>query len=222
MGMSIRVKICGLTTAETLRAAVEAGADFVGLVAYPRSPRAVSPLRAAALLEETGVARSRSVKVVAVTVDPDDALLKGIADWIAPDFIQLHGAETPERAAEVRAITGAGIIKCTSVSSAADVAAASAWNEAADYLMFDARTPEGSSLPGGMGVSFDWSILAGRAFAKPWFLAGGLNAGNVGQALTQSGAPMVDVSSGVERAPGVKEPALITAFVEAVRAASPR
>ena len=220
--MTPLVKICGLTTAETLRAAVDAGADFVGVVAYPRSPRAVSPLRAAAVLEGAGMTRERAAKVVAVTVDPDDALLRGIADWIAPDFIQLHGSETPERAAQVRAITGAGIIKCIPVSGAADLDAAADWAEAADHLMFDARTPEGASLPGGMGVSFDWSMLKGRTFARPWFLAGGLDAGNVAGALAASGAPMVDVSSGVERAPGVKEPALIAAFVEAVRAASPR
>ncbi len=220
--MKTLVKICGLTTPETLRAAVEAGADFVGLVAYPRSPRAVSALRATAVLEGAGMTREGASKVVAVTVDADDVLLKEIADWIAPDFIQLHGSETPERAAQVRAITGAGIIKCIPVSSPADLDATAGWNDAADHLMFDARTPEGSSLPGGMGVSFDWSIMQGRTFARPWFLAGGLNAGNVGSAVALSGAPMVDVSSGVERAPGVKEPALIAAFVEAVRAASPR
>lgn len=216
------VKICGLTTPQTLRAAVDAGADFVGLVAYPPSPRAVSPQRAAAVLEDAGMATERPVRVVAVTVDPDDALLKGIAEWFAPDFIQLHGSETPERADQVRAITGAGIIKSIPVSGPADLDAADAWSEAADHLLFDARTPEGSSLPGGMGLSFDWSMMQGRTFARPWFLAGGLSAGNVAQALAASGAPMLDVSSGVESAPGVKEPALIAAFVQAVRAASPR
>lgn len=220
--MNTQVKICGLTTLATLRAAVDAGADFVGLVAYPRSPRAVSPLRAAALLEEAGMARERPAKLVAVTVNADDDLLKEIADQIAPDFIQLHGAETPARADQVRTITGAGIIKCIPVSGPDDLAAADAWDEAADHLMFDARTPEGSSLPGGMGLSFDWTLLKARAFARPWFLAGGLNPHNAAKALTASGAPMLDVSSGVESAPGVKEPALIAAFVEAVRATSPR
>ena len=220
--MKTQVKICGLTTPATLRAAVDAGADFVGLVAYPRSPRAVSPLRAAALLEEAGMARERPAKLVAVTVNADDDLLKEIADQIAPDFIQLHGAETPARADQVRTVTGAEIIKCIPVSGPDDLAAADAWDEAADHLMFDARTPEGSSLPGGMGLSFDWTLLKARAFARPWFLAGGLNPHNAAQALTASGAPMLDVSSGVESAPGVKEPALIAAFVEAVRATSPR
>ncbi|MEH6664237.1 MAG: phosphoribosylanthranilate isomerase [Brevundimonas sp.] len=220
--MAARVKICGLSTPETLRAAVDAGADFVGLVAYARSPRAVEPGGAAALLEAAGLAGARSAKVVAVTVDPDDALLEALAGGMAPDLIQLHGAETPARAAQVRAITGAGIIKCLSVSGPADLEAAEAWSEAADHLMFDARTPEGASLPGGMGLSFDWSMLKGRVFARPWFLAGGLTPDNVAQALDASGAPMLDVSSGVESAPGVKEPALIAAFVEAVRATSPR
>ncbi|MFN3536267.1 MAG: phosphoribosylanthranilate isomerase, partial [Brevundimonas sp.] len=135
---------------------------------------------------------------------------------------QLHGAETPERAGQVRAITGAGIIKCIPVSGPADLETVSVWSAAADHLMFDARTPEGSSLPGGMGLSFDWTMLKGRTFARPWFLAGGLNPDNAAQALAASGAPMLDVSSGVESAPGVKEPALIAAFVEAVRATSPR
>ena len=221
--MDIRVKICGLTTPETLRAAVDAGADLVGLVAYPRSPRAVAPRQAAALLEEAGMGGgARPVKVVAVTVNPDARPLRNIAGGMAPDFIQLHGSETPERAGQVRAITGAGIIKCIPVSGPADLEVAAAWSEAADHLMFDARTPEGSSLPGGLGMSFDWTMLKGRTFARPWFLAGGLNPDNVAQALTASGAPMLDVSSGVESAPGVKEPALIAAFLEAVRATSPR
>jgi phosphoribosylanthranilate isomerase len=220
--MGALVKICGLSTPETLRGAVEAGADFVGLVAYPRSPRAVAPKRAAALLEAGGLAGARPVKVVAVTVDPDDALLEELAEGMAPDFIQLHGSETPERADQVRAITGAGIIKCIPVSGPADLDAADLWSDAADHLMFDARTPQGSSLPGGMGLSFDWSMLKGRTFASPWFLAGGLNPDNAARALSASGAPMLDVSSGVESAPGVKEPALIAAFVEAVRATSPR
>ena len=219
--MSARVKICGLTTPGTARAAVEAGADFVGLVIYPPSPRALSPQQAEAMLREAGIARERSAKVVAVTVDPDDALLEAIAACIAPDFVQLHGSETPERAEQVRGVADAGIIKCVSVCGPADLAAADEWAEAADHLMFDARTPQGSRLPGGMGLSFDWAMLQGRTFARPWFLAGGLNAGNVGEALGRSGAPMVDVSSGVESAPGVKEPALIAAFVKAVRAAFP-
>lgn len=213
-------KICGVTTPDAVRAAVDGGAAFIGVVAFPRSPRAVSPLRAAALLEETGLARreGRPVQVVAVTVDADDALLAAIRDWIAPDHIQLHGAETIERAAQARAITGAGIIKALAVSEAADLDAAAAWAEAADHLLFDARAPSGASRPGGYGAAFDWSLLAGRRFPRPWFLAGGLDPDNVAGAVAASGAPLVDVSSGVERAPGVKDPILIRAFLDAVKA----
>lgn len=217
-------KICGVTTPEAMRAAVDGGAAFVGVVAYPRSPRLVSPLRAAALLEESGMAKreDRRVKIVAVTVNADDGLLAGIRDWIAPDYIQLHGAETLERAAQVRELTGAGIVRALPVSTPADLDAASAWEEVADHLLFDARPPEGSLLPGGVGARFDWSILSGRRFGKPWFLAGGLDADTVAEAVRISGAPMVDVSSGVESAPGVKEPVLVRAFLDAVKAASPR
>lgn len=217
-------KICGVTTPDAMRAAVDGGAAFVGVVAYPRSPRLVSPLRAAALLEESGMAKheDRRVKIVAVTVNADDGLLKGIRDWIAPDYIQLHGSETLERAAQARELTGAGIIRALPVSTPADLEAASAWEEAADHLLFDARPPEGALLPGGVGARFDWSILSGRRFSKPWFLAGGLDADNAAEAIRISGAPMVDVSSGVESAPGVKEPVLVRAFLDAVKAASPR
>jgi phosphoribosylanthranilate isomerase len=215
-GMTL-AKICGVTTPEAMRAAVQGRAAFVGVVAYPRSPRRVSPLRAAALLEQTGLAlpEGRAIKVVAVTVDADDGLLAGIRDWIMPDYVQLHGSETPERADQVRALTGAGIIRALPVSTAADIDAALAWEDHVDHLMFDARPPEGSLLPGGVGASFDWSLLSGRRFARPWFLAGGLNPANVAGAVALSGAPMVDVSSGVESAPGVKDNGLIAAFLSA-------
>lgn len=209
-------KICGLTTADSIATAIAHGAAFIGLVAYPTSPRHVSPLRAAAVLEQAGLARDRPVKVVAVTVNADDALLKSIADWIAPDLVQLHGSETPEQAARARQITGAGIIKALAVSTPDDLEAAAAFEPVADYLMFDARTPPGT-LPGGMGLSFDWSMLAGRRFGRPWFLAGGLNPGNVAQAVRATGAPLVDVSSGVESAPGVKDLGLIADFLRALK-----
>ena len=209
------VKICGLTTPETLDAALAGGAALVGAVMFPKSPRHIEPLHAATLFER---ARGRA-KVVAVTVDPDDALLTGIALILKPDLIQLHGSETPERAAKVRMLTGAGIVKALPVRTAADLEAAKAWEEAADHLMFDARPPEGSALPGGVGASFDWSLLTGRSFRRPWFLAGGLGPGNVVEAIRVTGAPLVDVSSGVESAPGVKDPARIAAFLDAVRIA---
>ena len=207
------IKICGLTTVETLDAALDGGADFVGAVVFAKSPRHIAPQDAGALFER---ARGRA-GIVAVTVDADDALLEAIARTLRPDFIQLHGAETPARAEAVRALTGAGVIKALPIREAGDFVAADEWDYHADHLMFDARPPEGSALPGGVGHSFDWTLLADRAFRHPWFLAGGLNPDNVGKALRITGAPMVDVSSGVESAPGVKDPGRIAAFIRAVR-----
>ncbi|RZJ39816.1 MAG: phosphoribosylanthranilate isomerase [Brevundimonas sp.] len=207
-----RAKICGLTTPETLDAALTGGAAFVGAVVFPKSPRHIDPLHAATLFAR---ARGRA-QVVAVTVDADDALLTEIALILKPDLIQLHGSETPGRATQVRTLTGAGIIRALSVRTAADIDAAQVWEPVADHLMFDARPPEGSVLPGGVGASFDWTLLAGRSFHRPWFLAGGLDPANVAGAVRISGAPLVDVSSGVESAPGVKDPARIAAFLHAV------
>ncbi len=208
-------KICGLTTPETLDAALAGGAAFVGAVVFPKSPRHLEPVHAATLFER---ARNRA-RIVAVTVDADDALLTALALVLKPDLIQLHGSETPERARQVRTLTGAAIVKALPVRTAADLDAASDWGEVVDHLMFDARPPEGSDLPGGVGARFDWTLLAGRAFRRPWFLAGGLAPDNVADAVRISGAPMVDVSSGVETAPGVKDPGLIAAFLEAARSA---
>ncbi|WP_296165883.1 phosphoribosylanthranilate isomerase [uncultured Brevundimonas sp.] len=206
------VKICGLTTPETLDAALDHGAAFVGAVVFPKSPRHIEPLHAATLFER---ARGRA-KIVAVTVDADERLLTEIALILKPDLIQLHGQETPERAEQVRRLTGAGIIKAVPVSTPDDLLAADVWGDVADHLMFDARPPEGSDLPGGMGARFDWSMMQGRSYRRPWFLAGGLNPENAAQAAAISGAPMLDVSSGVESAPGVKDAARIAAFLQAV------
>jgi len=205
-------KICGLTTPDTLDTALEFGAAFVGAVVFPRSPRHIDPLHAATLFER---ARGRA-GIVAVTVDADDALLTEIALILKPDLIQLHGRETPERAAEVRRLTGAGIIKALPVSTPEDLEAAGPWEAVADHLMFDARPPEGSDLPGGVGARFDWAMMQGRRYRNPWFLAGGLNPDNAAQAAAISGAPMLDVSSGVESAPGVKDSARIAAFLQAL------
>lgn len=205
-------KICGLTTPETLDAALDHGAAFVGAVIFEKSPRHLEPLHAATLFDRV---RGRA-KIVAVVVDPSDLLLTTLALSLRPDLIQLHGRETPARAVEVRRLTKAGIIKALPVREAADLDGAGDWTEAADHLMFDARPPEGASLPGGVGHAFDWTLLAGRAFARPWFLAGGLDPDNVAQAISVTGAPLVDTSSGVESAPGVKEPARIAAFLSAV------
>ena len=207
------VKICGLPTPDTLDAALDHGAAFVGAVVFPKSPRHIDPLHAATLFER---ARGR-VKIVAVTVDADDALLTEIALILKPDLIQLHGSETPERAVEARRLTGAGIIKALPVSTPADLQSADTWGDVADHLMFDARPPEGSDLPGGVGARFDWTMMQGRTYRHPWFLAGGLNPQNAAQAAAISGAPMLDVSSGVESAPGVKDSARIAAFLDAVR-----
>lgn len=206
------VKICGLTTPDTLDAALDHGAAFVGAVVFPKSPRHIDPLHAATLFER---ARGRA-KIVAVTVDADDRLLTEIGLILKPDLIQLHGHETPGRAKQVRRLTGAGIIKALPVSTPADLQAADIWEGVADHLMFDARPPEGSDLPGGMGARFDWSMMQGRTYRRPWFLAGGLNPENAARAAAISGAPMLDVSSGVESAPGVKDAARIAAFLQAV------
>lgn len=208
-------KICGLTTPETLDAALTGGAAFVGAVLFPKSPRHIDPLHAATLFER---ARGRA-RVVAVTVDADDALLTEIALILKPDLIQLHGQESTQRAEQARALTGAGIVKALPIRVHEDFAEAEAWEPFVDHLMFDAKPPEGSTLPGGVGARFDWTLLADRAFRRPWFVAGGLTPANVAEAVRISGAPMVDVSSGVESAPGVKEPALIAEFLKAVKTA---
>ena len=206
------VKICGLTTADTLDAALDNGAAFVGAVMFVRSPRNIAPADAAVLFER---ARGRA-KIVAVTVDADDDLLVQIGRTLKPDLIQLHGHETPERGQQVRGLTGARIIKALPVSAPVDLEAAAMWARVADHLMFDARPPEGSDLPGGVGASFDWAMMQGQTYDRPWFLAGGLNPGNAAQAASISGAPLLDVSSGVESAPGVKDAGLIAAFLKAV------
>lgn len=162
-------KICGLTTADTLDAALAGGAAFVGAVVFPKSPRHIAPLHGATLFER---ARGRA-KVVAVTVDADDALLTEIALILKPDLIQLHGHETRERAERARMLTGAGIIKVLPIRTAEDFAGAGAREPVVDHLMFDAKPPEGSHLPGGVGARFDWALLADRAFRRPWFVAGG-------------------------------------------------
>ncbi len=208
MAMTL-AKICGLSEPETLEAALHGGAAYVGAVIFPKSPRHIPPREAGYLFERA----RRHARIVAVVVNPDDALLAEIALSLRPHFIQLHGDETPQRAAEVRRLTGSGIIKALPIRDEADLAAAADWDGVADHLLFDARVPAGSDLPGGVGASFDWQLMANRAFAANWFLAGGLNPQNIARAVQVSGAPMVDVSSGVESAPGVKDVALIREFL---------
>lgn len=210
----IEAKICGLSTPETVDAALAAGAAFLGFNFFAKSPRYVTTDLAARLAQP---AQSGPAKVVAVTVDPDDNLVDEIARVLKPDMIQLHGHESPARVSEIKARTGLGVIKVLSVSDASDIDAAAAYEGLVDHLMFDARPPKGSDLPGGMGAQFDWDLLAGRRYSRPYFLAGGLDPWNLSEAVRRSGAPMVDVSSGVERGPGLKDPALIQAFLDAVK-----
>lgn len=208
-------KICGLSTPETVAAALDGGAAFIGFNFFPPSPRHVTPDAAARLAPP---ARGKAT-IVAVTVDPDDDLVDRLMATLRPDLIQLHGRETPSRAREIAARAGVGVIKALPVSESADLDAARAFDSVVEHLMFDAKPPPDAQMPGGLGSAFDWTILAGRRFARPYLLAGGLDPWNVGEALRQSGAPIVDVSSGVERGPGIKDPGLISAFLEAVRRA---
>ncbi len=210
--MPTEVKICGLSQEESVDSALEAGADFVGFVFFPPSPRNIAPERAAALAKR---ARGRA-GIVALTVDADDALLRAISESLRPDLLQLHGRETPERVAEVNALYGCATMKALLVATRDDLAAAGGYAAAARFLV-DAKPPKDATRPGGNAVAFDWSILEGFAPAKPWLLAGGLGPDNVANALLRTGAPGVDVSSGVESAPGKKDPDLIRAFIRAVR-----
>jgi phosphoribosylanthranilate isomerase len=212
--VTVKVKICGVRTAAILDAAVSAGADYVGLVLFSKSPRNLSLEQAAGLAE---AARDR-VRTVAVMVDPGDDFIDAVAERVRPDILQLHGTETPDRVAALKARTGLPAIKAIPVGEAADVALADAY-EAADQILFDAKAAPGAVLPGGNGVVFEWSVLT-RA-RTPFALSGGLHPGNVADAVRQTGAAMFDVSSGVETAPGVKDAALITQFIAAARGAAP-
>ena len=213
--MALKAKICGVSTPEAARAALEGGAGWLGFVFFPKSPRNMS-LEAAARLAEP--IRGRA-KVVALLVDPTDAEVDEVARGLQPDLIQLHGKESPARTREIAARAGCGIIKALPVAEASDLAAAGAYEGLVEHLMFEGKPPKDAALPGGAGRAFDWSLMSGRRFARPWFLAGGLDPWNVAEAARVSGAPLVDVSSGVERGPGLKDPALITAFLDAVRRA---
>ncbi len=209
--MNITAKICGINDAAAMQTAVDAGARFVGLVFYPPSPRALEPDAAAALadLVPAGVTK------VGLFVDPEDTLLDHVRDKVSLDMVQLHGAESPERCRSVRSRTGLPVMKAIKVASADDLAAADDYDGAVDWLMFDAKAPAdmANALPGGNALAFDWTLLAGRDWPVPWMLAGGINAGNVAEAVAASGATVVDVSSGVEVAPGRKDPARIRAFL---------
>ncbi|GLT01965.1 N-(5'-phosphoribosyl)anthranilate isomerase [Sphingobium jiangsuense] len=209
----IAIKICGLSTPETLDAAIGAGASHVGFVHFAKSPRHVEAEQLAALARRV----PGHVAKVGVMVEPEDALLDLILRAGSLDAVQLHGKEPPERVAALRArFPQIRFWKAVPVKTAADIAAADRYRDAADLILFDARTPDGADLPGGMGLRFDWTLLQGRPPAGPWGLSGGLDPANVGQAIRLTGAPLVDISSGVESAPGIKDVDKIVAFCNAV------
>ncbi|MEY1554334.1 phosphoribosylanthranilate isomerase [Yoonia sp. R2331] len=215
MTSDIAVKICGLKTPDTIAAAADAGARYIGLNFFAKSPRSVTVDQAAALALHVplGVAK------VALVVDVDDATLDVIVDKALPDIIQLHGHETPTRVAAVKARYGLPVMKVVGVAEAADLAELDTHLGVADQILVDAKAPKGADLPGGNGLVFDWTLLHGRRWPVPWMLAGGLTPGNVAEAIRQTGVRQVDVSSGVETAPGVKDPALMAAFCAAARGA---
>lgn len=212
----VRVKICGLTRPADVEAAVAAGAAYVGFVFFPPSPRHLAPqaARALALAVPPGVVK------VALTVDAGDDALDALLAEVPADMLQLHGRESPARVAEVRARTGLPVMKAVGIAEAADLARIAPYEAVADQILVDAKPPPGAALPGGNGLSFDWGLIAGRRWARPWMLAGGLTPATVAEAVRRTGARQVDVSSGVEAAPGVKDPALIAAFIAAAEAAA--
>lgn len=214
--MTTTAKICGLSTPEAVAAAVEGRASHIGFMFFPKSPRNIAPEAAGRLAPP---ARAKGVKVVAVVVDPTDAEVDAIVAGLAPDLIQLHGKESPSRVREIVQRSGRGLIKVVPVSEPSDFAGVGAYEPLVEHLMFETKPPKDAERPGGLGVAFDWTLMEGRRFQRPWLLAGGLDPWNVGAAVAASQAPIVDVSSGVERGPGLKDPALITAFLDAVRRA---
>jgi phosphoribosylanthranilate isomerase len=212
--MPVLAKICGLTDDAAVEAAVQHGADMLGFVFFPASPRNLSAEQAEALLREVPSGIDR----VGVFVDPETDFLDRILAKARLDLLQLHGDETPERCRAISIYFGLPIIKAIKVSSKADLKAAKAYEDAVDWLMFDAAPPKDATRPGGNAASFDWSIMQGAKFNRPWLLSGGLTPENLSLAVQQSGASAVDVSSGVESAPGKKDPAKIRAFLDAARA----
>ena len=214
--MTVQAKICGINDPAAMTAAIRGGAAYVGLVFYPPSPRAVTPLAAAELAAKVPI----SVKTVGLFVDAGNAEIDEVLEAVPLDVLQLHGKETPERAAAIKARTGREVMKAVSVADAADVDRARAYAAAVDRLLFDAKPPKDmkNALPGGNALRFDWTLLQGRDWTVPWMLAGGLTADNVAEAVHRTGAVAVDTSSGVEDSPGRKNTHKIHAFLAAVAA----
>ncbi|WP_315702174.1 MULTISPECIES: phosphoribosylanthranilate isomerase [unclassified Bradyrhizobium] len=212
--MPLLVKICGLTTPETLAAALDAGADMVGFVFFPPSPRHLGLQAARALGAQ---AKGRALKV-ALTVDADDATIENIVETLRPDLLQLHGKESVARVRDIKQRFGLPVMKAIPVETAADLASLSGYAAVCDRILFDARAPKDATRPGGLGATFDWHLLQDLKLDLPFMVSGGLSAGNVHEAVRITGAGGVDVSSGVERAPGVKDSDMIREFVRAARA----
>jgi phosphoribosylanthranilate isomerase len=212
--MSLIVKICGLSTRETLDVALDAGADMVGFVFFPPSPRHLSLETARELGRQV---KRRAVKV-ALTVDADDTTLANIVEALRPDVLQLHGKETVARLRDIRQTFGLQVMKVIAVETPADLAALPGYAAVADSILFDARAPKDATRPGGLGAVFDWHVLENLDLKPPFMVSGGLNAENVAEAVRVTRAGGVDVSSGVERTPGVKDPEMIRAFIRAARA----
>jgi phosphoribosylanthranilate isomerase len=213
--MSVLVKICGLKTPDALDAALEAGADFVGFVFFPPSPRNLGIEAARALGERV----QHRAKKVALSVDATDAELERVIEALKPDMLQLHGKETQERVVTVRSRFGLPVMKALPIEQKPDLAPIRIYEKVADWMLFDGRAPREATRPGGLGKTFDWSLLENFDLKIPFMLSGGLDVGNVAEALRITRAPAIDVSSGVERAPGEKDPEKIRAFVRAARAA---
>jgi phosphoribosylanthranilate isomerase len=212
--MSLTVKICGLSTPETLDVALQAGADMVGFVFFPASPRHISLETARELGRQ---AKGRAIKV-ALTVDADDTTLANIVETLRPDILQLHGKESVARLRDIKQAFGVQLMKVLAVETPADLAPLAGFAAVADRILFDARAPKGATRPGGLGAVFDWHVLENLDLKLPFMVSGGLTADNVAEAIRVTRAGGVDVSSGVERAPGVKDPELIRAFIRAARA----
>ena len=213
----VRVKICGLTRAQDVSAAAKAGAAYAGFVFFPKSPRDVSLAQARALALETPVGMAK----VALTVDADDALLEAIVGTVPLDMLQLHGRESPERVAELRWRFGLPVMKAVGVASEEDLPKLDLFSSVADQILVDAQPPKDADLPGGNGLAFDWRLIAGRRWASPWMLAGGLTPETAASAIEMTGASQLDVSSGVEAAPGLKDPQKVAAFMRAAAGAKP-
>ncbi len=212
--MDIRVKICGLKEPAHVAAAAEAGAAYVGFVFFEKSPRNVDITQARDLAVEAPV----GVAKVALTVNADDAFLDKLVETVPLDMLQLHGSESPERVAEVRARFGLPVMKAIGIADAEDVAKIDTYSAVADQLLVDAKPPKNADLPGGNGLSFDWRLVNRKYWPRPWMLAGGLTADNVAEAVKMTGARQLDLSSGVESAPGVKDVGMIRTFMKAAQA----